>query len=130
MKLLTTNFLTCAVKQCRGTAEAYPLNLSDCQLEISELDFNPAFLTNILPRIEWPALVKTCAQLGSTALPSEKPESLSIEKEDDLAVLKSLHNLLLETSIKEGKMTCGRCDHIYLVKEGIANMLLHEHEVA
>jgi multifunctional methyltransferase subunit TRM112 len=101
MKLLTTNFLTCAVKQCRGTAEAYPLNLSDIKLEIAELDFNPAFLTNILPRIEWPALVKTCAQLGNTALPAEKPEELSLEREEDVLVLKSLHNILLEVCLCE-----------------------------
>lgn len=124
MKLLTTNFLTCAVKSCRGTAEAYPLQFDESELEVIEIPFNPLFITNIMPRIEWPALLQVCAQLGNTSLPQEKPEEASEP------VLKSLHNVLLETHIVNGKMRCGRCGHVYPIHQGIANMLLAEHEVA
>lgn len=134
MKLLTTNFLTCAVKQCRGTAEAYPLQFSpDSKLEVSELEFNPAFIVNIMPRIEWDALIQVCAQLGNHALPKTKPESFGTAEErttEQETVLRSLHNILLQTSLEEGSMTCGRCGHVYHIKAGIANMLLAEHEVA
>lgn len=132
MKLLTTNFLTCAVKACRGTAEAYPLHFSECELESTDIEYNPAFILNIMPRIEWDALVKVCQQLGNHSLPIEKPEDFGPDgarSEVQEEVLRSLHNVLLQTSITNGKMVCGRCGHIYLIKQGIANMLLAEHEV-
>ncbi|CCG80906.1 Trm112 [Taphrina deformans PYCC 5710] len=128
MKLLTSNFLTCAVKSCRGHPDAYPLHFSDCELSQTNLEFNPTFIQNIMPRIEWPALLAVCAELGNTSLPGQAPEKMD-DSEEGQAVLQSLHNVLLETSVREGKMTCGKCGHVYLVKEGIANMLLAEHEV-
>lgn len=147
MKLLTSNFLTCAVKQCRGQADAYPLHFEQCELEIKELEFNPTFIRGIMPRIEWPALLAVCAELGNTSLPPTKPnlddhdagegrvqegaEEMrdEVSEQDTDQILKSLHNVLLETNVREGQMRCGRCGHIYPIKEGIANMLLAEHEV-
>lgn len=129
MKLLTSNFLTCAVKQCRGHADAYPLHFSNCTIEVTEVEFNPAFVQGIMPRIEWPALIAVCKDLGNESLPFEKPETLDLETEQGQAILKSLHNVLLETKVVNGEMTCGKCGHIYRIKEGIANMLLAEHEV-
>lgn len=148
MKLLTSNFLTCAVKGCRGHADAYPLQFRDCTLQVTQLAFNPTFLRGIMPRIEWPALLAVCADLGNRSLPESMPslspaptaddhndddggvDGTSRDGEGEEAVLKSLHNVLLETSVLEGKMVCGKCGHVYLIKEGIANMLLAEHEVA
>lgn len=43
--------------------------------------------------------------------------------------LRDLHTLLMETSIAEGKLVCGNCEHEYAVKEGIANFLLPSHLV-
>lgn len=43
--------------------------------------------------------------------------------------LRDLHGLLLETTIREGKLVCGNCGHEYPVKEGIANFLLPSHLV-
>lgn len=130
MKLLTSNFLTCAVKQCRGHADAYPLHFKDCSLSMTESEFNPSFILGIMPRIEWPALLAVCQELGNTSLPTSKPESLDPESEEGQTTLRSLHNVLLETKVVEGQMICGRCGHVYPIKEGIANMLLAEHEVA
>ncbi|BFZ56813.1 hypothetical protein PYCC9005_003861 [Savitreella phatthalungensis] len=82
-----------------------------------------------MSRIEWPALVQVCKQLGNETLPSEKPEGLEPENPEHEQVLRSLHNVLMETAVKEGNMTCGRCGHVYRIRNGVANMLLHEHEV-
>lgn len=130
MKLLTSNFLTCAVKQCNGHADAYPLHFQNCTLAIDQIEFNPSFIVNIMPRIEWRALLAVCAELGNNSLPKEKPEELDPESDEGQVTLKSLHNVLLETKVMEGQMTCGKCGHVYPIKEGIANMLLAEHEVA
>jgi hypothetical protein len=53
MKLLTLNFLTCARKQCKSTAAAFPLHPKDAELEQLEIDLNPTFIKNMLPRLEW-----------------------------------------------------------------------------
>jgi multifunctional methyltransferase subunit TRM112 len=53
MKLLTLNFLTCAIKTCKPLPAAFPLHPRDAELEIQEADINLPFLKNILPRIMW-----------------------------------------------------------------------------
>lgn len=74
MKLLTHSFLTCAVKSCRSIPASYPLHFKDCSLEQSTLDFQPLFVRNILPRVNWEALQTSCAELGLAALlPARNP---------------------------------------------------------
>ncbi|MCJ1373463.1 hypothetical protein MMC20_004691 [Loxospora ochrophaea] len=73
MKLLTTNFLTCAVKACKSSPAAYPLHFRDAELEQLDMEFNPQFIINILPRLDWEALRGTAAELGFTTLPAQPP---------------------------------------------------------
>ena len=56
MKLLTLNFLTCAIKTCKTQASSFPLHPKDSELEIVEADMNLPFLKNILPRLMWEEL--------------------------------------------------------------------------
>ena len=53
MKLLTLNFLTCAIKSCKTQPSSFPLHPRDAELEIQEADINLPFLKNILPRLMW-----------------------------------------------------------------------------
>lgn len=64
MKVLTANYLTCAVKTCKSEPAAFPLHFKDAELAREELELNPEFLKNVLPRIDWPALVQTAAEVG------------------------------------------------------------------
>lgn len=64
MKLLTLNFLTCAIKTCKPLPSAFPLHVRDAELEAVELDFNPLFLRNVLSRIEWPAMRTVLSEVG------------------------------------------------------------------
>jgi len=74
MKLLTANFLTCAVKSCKASPASFPLHFKDAVLERTEMAFNPLFITNILPRLSWDALRTTATELGlAAALPAENP---------------------------------------------------------
>lgn len=50
-------------------------------------------------------------------------------EEEREKMARDLHKLLLETTVKEGKMVCGNCGHEYRIKEGIANFLLPNHLV-
>lgn len=127
MKFLTTNFVKCAVKACDSSTEAFPLQFSDCQIVQEEQEYNPEFIVHMLERLEWDAIVKVARDLGNESLPAAKPEGLDPIMEDDQAILRDLHTLLVETQIIEGKMTCRNCQHVYFIKNSIPNFLLPPH---
>lgn len=151
MKLLTLNFLTCAVRNCKTSPAAFPLHVRDAELEVVELDFQPDFLRNVLPRLEIPALESVATELGLklpdiSVLSQEVGPSADVEMSDETAaesgkrdqqgarpaqeeVLKQLHRVLLETQIETGILVCGNCGHEYKIMEGIANFLLPPHLV-
>lgn len=142
MKVLTINFVICAIKTCKATSASFPLHPRDSTLEIVESELNLAFLQNILPRLSWEALVTLCVELSLPALPATAPtrddlvekteESGSGDEEAEpvpTQTARDLHRLLLETCIVEGKLVCGNCGHEYAVKEGVANFLLPAHLV-
>ncbi|CAG8547516.1 10877_t:CDS:2 [Cetraspora pellucida] len=120
MRLVVHNMLQCHVKGC--VSNNFPLQLLDVELEIQEIEFNPRFLQNMLPRLDWRAFVTTAAQIGINSLPQDLPEVF------DEDFLKKLHRILFETHIVQGKMICANCSHEYPVKDGIPNMLLSEDE--
>lgn len=142
MKVITANFVTCAVKDCKTSPASYPLHFHDAELELQELEFQPEFIRNVIPRIDWDGLRVTASevlfllrptkkfvltrsvQLGFPSLPETKPEGEALNSDQ---TLKDLHRLLLETQVMEGKLICGNCGHEYVIKEGIANFLLPSH---
>ena len=63
MKILTVNFLTCAVKACKTSPLSFPLHFEDAELEQSDIDYNPSFLSNILSRIDWEAFKVTAHEV-------------------------------------------------------------------
>mgnify|MGYP003362323199 CR=1 FL=1 len=133
MKLLTTNFLKCSVQACDTSNDNFPLSYSSsCTLARDEtLEFNPAFLLNVLDRVDWPAVVAVASELGNSGLPETKPELSSRDaaqlSDDELALLRDLHMLLIQTSVVEGEMKCRNCGHMYYIKNGIPNLLLPPH---
>lgn len=64
MKIVTANFITCAVKDCKS----FPLHFRDAKLELQELDFQAEFLQNIMPRLDWDKLRITANEVSSYAL--------------------------------------------------------------
>ncbi|KAL4875592.1 hypothetical protein BJY04DRAFT_162692 [Aspergillus karnatakaensis] len=126
MKLLTVNFLTCAVKTCKGSAAAFPLHFRDAELEMQDVEFQPNFIRNIIARVDWSGLHTMANELNFSNIPETKPEAEALENEQ---LLRDLHRLLLETQVAEGKLICGKCGHEYMIKEGIANFLLPSHLV-
>ncbi|KAF1987721.1 Trm112p-domain-containing protein [Aulographum hederae CBS 113979] len=130
MKLLTLNFLTCARRTCKSSPLSFPLHPCDAELEIADVDFSLDFLRNILPRLEWDAMVALCSEL-SLPLSATVPAAaeLSGAGDEPTQSAKDLHHLLLETNITAGKLVCGNCGHEYAIKEGIANFLLPAHMV-
>jgi hypothetical protein len=68
MKLLTHNFLNCAAKTCKASPDAFPLKFDQVELTSVEMDYNPQFLINVLPRVDWPALLQTAIEAGLLTL--------------------------------------------------------------
>lgn len=127
MKILSLNFLTCAVKTCRASSNSFPLHPKDAELVQDDVELNAQLLVNILPRIDWPALCTTATELGFPALPSQPPTAEALKADEKM--LKDLHNLLIQTQINQGKLVCSNCNHEYAIREGIANFLLPSHLV-
>jgi hypothetical protein len=66
MKILTLNFLTCAVKACKSSSACFPLHPKDAELVQDEsIELNPKLLVNILPRLDWEALKIVCTEVCS-----------------------------------------------------------------
>ncbi|KAH6640977.1 hypothetical protein F5144DRAFT_618639 [Chaetomium tenue] len=127
MKVLTLNFLTCAVKSCKSSSDSFPLHPKDAELVSDDVELNPQLLVNLLPRIDWNALRTTSTELGFPQLPEQPPTPEELQADEKM--LKDLHTLLMETEMNEGKLVCGNCSHEYAVREGIANFLLPSHLV-
>ncbi|KAL8305983.1 hypothetical protein RB601_009179 [Gaeumannomyces tritici] len=127
MKILSLNFLTCAVKTCRASSNSFPLHPKDAELVQDDVELNAQLLVNILPRIDWPALCTTATELGFPALSPQPPTAEALKADEKM--LKDLHNLLIQTQINQGKLVCSNCNHEYAIREGIANFLLPSHLV-
>lgn len=65
MKVLTLNFLTCAVKSCKSSSDSFPLHPKEAELVKDEVEINPQLLVNVLPRIDWRALRTTSTEVGT-----------------------------------------------------------------
>ena len=185
MKLLTSTFLTCAVKTCRASPASYPMHFRDATLARSEVAYNPLLLRNLLPRLNLDALEMIVGELGLRGMmpergvlefiaegtggsrvgggggereggsnteeggledgENERDAEIMLEGhaaavetkegetsegvDDEEAVLKKLHTLLIETSVQDGKLVCGNCGFEYPIKEGVGNFLLPGHLV-
>ncbi|CAD7083233.1 unnamed protein product [Hermetia illucens] len=124
MKLITYNFLTS--KCIRGVKVGYPLKLKIVQKEVVQTDFNPEFITRLLPRLDYPT-VHMAAELVDCAegVPKELGENYAADQD----LLQKLHHILLEIDIIEGQLECPETGRIFPITQGIPNMLLNEDEV-
>ncbi|XP_020623139.1 multifunctional methyltransferase subunit TRM112-like protein At1g22270 [Orbicella faveolata] len=123
MRLLTHNMLKSHVK---GVKNGYPLTIEVVNVVVNEVDFNPDFISRMIPKLEWSALVQAAQQVGrSEGLPDE----LIPDYEKDEEFLKKAHHVLLEVEVEEGSLVCPESGKKFPIKNGIPNMLLNEDEV-
>lgn len=79
MKVITANFVTCAVKECKTSAASFPLHFHDAELEQQELDFQPEFIRNVLPRIDWESLRVTANEVREFHQHTYMPEANALQ---------------------------------------------------
>jgi multifunctional methyltransferase subunit TRM112 len=63
MRLITHNMVQCHVKDCN--TNNFPLRFEDAEVELIEAEYNPTFLINMLPKLDWEALINTAVQVRS-----------------------------------------------------------------
>ncbi|XP_042274818.1 multifunctional methyltransferase subunit TRM112-like protein isoform X1 [Thunnus thynnus] len=123
MKLLTHNMLTSHVK---GVTKGYPLLIKASEVKVNDLEFNPQFISRMIPKLEWSALVQAAEELGHRQdLPSELVPDYQTNEE----FLKKVHRALLEVEVIEGCLQCPESGREFPISKGIPNMLLNEDEV-
>ncbi|KAM8909886.1 multifunctional methyltransferase subunit TRM112-like protein [Spinachia spinachia] len=123
MKLLTHNMLTSHVK---GVVNGYPLLIKATEVKVNEVDFNPQFVSRMIPKLEWSALVQAADDLGQREdLPGEPVP----EYENNEEFLKKVHRVLLEVEVIEGFLQCPESGREFPISRGIPNMLLNDDEV-
>lgn len=76
MKILSLNFLTCAVKACKSSPASYPLHPKDAELVTDDVDVNRDMLVNVLPRLDWAALRTTASEVCTPLLSNDRPDFL------------------------------------------------------
>jgi len=121
MRLFTHNLLRCNIKNVKS---GYPLKIEVVKLEEREEEFNPEFLKNILPKINWSVLVQAAAAFKVELPATVTPADLATE-----ALQRRLHHALVEVELVEGFLVCPETGRKFPVTKGIPNMLLHEDEV-
>ncbi|XP_022326255.2 multifunctional methyltransferase subunit TRM112-like protein [Crassostrea virginica] len=124
MKLLTHNFLTSNI--IKGVKNGYPLSIMPGKVETKEVDFNPEFITRMLPKIDWVTLQKAAKECG---FGEGLPDAVQEEQMADQELLKKIHKALLEIEVIEGKLVCPESGREFPISNGIPNMLLNEDEV-
>ncbi|KAG8003971.1 Multifunctional methyltransferase subunit TRM112-like protein [Nibea albiflora] len=123
MKLLTHNMLTSHVK---GVTKGYPLLIKATEVKMNEVEFNPQFVTRMIPKLEWSALVQAAEGLGQR---QDLPGELVSDYEKNEDFLKKVHRVLLEVEVIEGCLQCPESGREFPISRGIPNMLLNEDEV-
>ncbi|XP_051945112.1 multifunctional methyltransferase subunit TRM112-like protein [Xyrauchen texanus] len=122
MKLITHNMLTSHVK---GVTKGYPLIIKATEIKVNEVDFNPEFVTRMIPKLEWGALVQAAEGLGHS---QDLPSTLTANFENDEEFLRKVHKILLEVEVIEGCLQCPESGREFPISKGVPNMLLNEDE--
>uniref|UniRef100_UPI00398F3949 multifunctional methyltransferase subunit TRM112-like protein n=1 Tax=Pristiophorus japonicus TaxID=55135 RepID=UPI00398F3949 len=90
MKLLTHNLLSSHV---RGVSCGFPLLLRASEVKINNVDFNQEFISRMIPKMEWSALVDAAESIGHR---NDLPQELTPESQSGEDFLQKVHHVLLE----------------------------------
>jgi multifunctional methyltransferase subunit TRM112 len=127
MRLLTHNTLRNNTAAAKG--KGFPLKITATEIRVdqpTEAVTGPqlAFVKNMLSRLDWPALVQACSEMGIPTLPPVLTDELAHNEE----FLQALHHILMNVHLVQGMLTCPVTGKEFPVTDGIPNMMLEEEE--
>lgn len=120
MRLLTHNSLRCARKD---VVTGYPLIIHSDNIDIREAPCNREFIRQMIPNLNWPALLQATRSIGFDTLPENIDNTELIEDND---FIDALHHILMNIHILDGRLECPESGHIFEIKNGIPDMMLPE----
>uniref|UniRef100_A0A4X2KHA6 Uncharacterized protein n=1 Tax=Vombatus ursinus TaxID=29139 RepID=A0A4X2KHA6_VOMUR len=101
MKLLTHNLQSSHI---RGVEPwGFLLRIQVTEIHMSPVDFNVDFVTCMMPKMEWMALVEAAESLGHV---SELPRQLEEGYEKDENFLRKVQHVQLEVEVVKGTLQC------------------------
>ena len=127
MRLLTHNTLRNNMAEAKG--KGFPLKITATEIRVEESTEPPsdrhiAFVKNVLSRLDWPALVQACGEMGIPTLPATLTDDLA----HDTTFLQALYHILMNVHLVHGMLTCPVTGREFPVTDGIPNMILDEEE--
>jgi multifunctional methyltransferase subunit TRM112 len=101
----------------RRTKDGYPLIIEATTVVMEESPVDRELVTNMVNKIEYPALLQACQQLAPQCsslpeLPAELPDVL------DDALVATLHTVLFDIHVTEGHLICPGTGRKFTIKEG------------
>lgn len=126
MRLLSHNTLKNNMKEAKS---GFPLKITATEIRVDnatpsseDLDF----VQNLLPILDWPALVDAAVQIGlpAGALPPNLTDELATNKE----FLGALYHVLMNVHLVRGILTCPDTGKEFPVTDGIVEFMLEEEE--
>ena len=126
MRLLTHNTLKNNTKKANA---GFPLSITATEIRIDaheDDEIDTDFIQNILPILDWPALLHAATQMGLP--PNSLPPNLTDEMVQDEAFLKALYHVLMNVHLVRGVLTCPDTGREFAVTDGIIDFMLQEKE--
>nr|CAG4638882.1 EOG090X0LTV [Cyclestheria hislopi] len=124
MKLLTHNMLTS--KCLKGVNVGYPLGIIAKEIKVTEVEFNPKFISRMIPKMDWETVCKAAETIGHL---NDLPQTVIEDYENNEEFLKKVHHVLLEVEVVDGELVCPETGRKFPVTDGIPNMLANEDEI-
>nr|XP_046179259.1 multifunctional methyltransferase subunit TRM112-like protein [Oncorhynchus gorbuscha] len=90
----------------------------------SEVEFNPIFVSRMIPKLDWSTLFQAADGVSVSGSPAELVTDY--EKNEDF--LCKIHRVLLEVKAVEGCLQCPDSGREFPISRGVSNMLLNEDE--
>lgn len=95
-------------------------------LKVLEVEFNPEFVTRVIPKIDWTVLRGAAESVGHLG---DLPLQPVPDYENNDEFLRKVHHVLFEIDIINGDLVCPETGRKFPITDGIPNMLLNEDEV-
>ncbi|KAF5394283.1 tRNA methyltransferase [Paragonimus heterotremus] len=125
MKLFLHNILTSRV--LKSVKVGYPLALKVKNLQVNSIEFDPTYVSRLIPKVEWEVVKKVADQIGEDHIPC-LPNEVPADYAENESFLKLAHRALLEVDILEGSLICPETGREFPISDGIPNMLVNEGE--
>lgn len=109
----------------KGVTKGYPLLIKATEVKVNEVEFKPQFVSRMIPKLEWTALVQAADGLGHL---SDLPKEVVPGYENNEEFLRKAHHVLFEVEVVEGCLQCPESGREFPISRGVPNMLLNEDE--